>query len=38
MFYCKECGNEFIKWQGQCSFCKSWGSLTEVKEEKKSAK
>lgn len=38
MFYCKECGNESLKWQWQCSFCKAWSSLTEVKEEKKSAK
>ena len=38
MFYCKECGNESVKWQGQCGFCKSWNCLTEVKEEKKSAK
>lgn len=38
MFYCKECGNEAIKWQGQCSFCKEWNCLAEMKEEKKSAK
>lgn len=38
MYYCKECWNESVKWQGQCSFCKSWNCLTEVKQEKKSAK
>lgn len=36
MFYCKECGNETIKWQGQCDYCKSWNTLVEVKETKKS--
>ncbi|MCP4523147.1 MAG: DNA repair protein RadA [Candidatus Gracilibacteria bacterium] len=34
MFFCKECGNESVKWQGQCSFCKAWNSLAEVKEQK----
>ena len=38
MYYCKECGNESVKWQGQCSFCKSWNCLTEVKEEKNQSK
>lgn len=36
MFLCTNCWNEFIKWQGQCSFCKEWNSLKEVKEERKS--
>lgn len=34
MYHCKECWNESIKWQGQCSFCKAWNSLTEFKEAK----
>ena len=34
MYICSECGNEFIKWQGQCSFCKAWGTLKEFKETK----
>jgi DNA repair protein RadA/Sms len=38
MYYCKECWNESVKWQGQCSFCKSWNCLTEVKENKKETK
>lgn len=35
MFVCSDCGNEFLKWQGQCSFCREWNTLKEVKEEKK---
>jgi DNA repair protein RadA/Sms len=34
MFFCKECGNESIKWQGQCGFCKEWNTLSEMKEKK----
>lgn len=34
MYHCKECWNESIKRQWQCSFCKSWNSLTEFKEAK----
>ena len=28
-FFCAECGNEFPRWQGQCSMCKAWNSLVE---------
>ncbi len=28
-FFCKECGNETAKWQGQCPACKAWNSLVE---------
>ncbi|AWB67255.1 DNA repair protein RadA [Saccharobesus litoralis] len=28
---CSECGAEFAKWQGQCSDCKAWNSVTEFK-------
>jgi DNA repair protein RadA/Sms len=35
MFWCTNCGNEFLKWQGQCSFCSEWNTLKEIKEEKK---
>lgn len=28
-FFCKECGNEFSKWYGQCPSCKSWNTLVE---------
>ena len=31
VFMCKECGNEFAKWQGQCSFCGAWNSIVEQK-------
>lgn len=29
VFYCSECGNEYSKWQGQCSVCKSWNTIVE---------
>ncbi|PIE85217.1 DNA repair protein RadA [Candidatus Gracilibacteria bacterium] len=35
MFICSNCGNEFVKWQGQCDFCKEWNTLKEFKEPKK---
>ena len=28
---CADCGTEYTKWQGQCSACKSWNSLREIK-------
>lgn len=28
-FYCKNCGNEFPRWQGQCPACGSWNSIEE---------
>ncbi len=31
VFVCSNCGNEFGKWQGQCSACGEWNSLKEVK-------
>ena len=31
LFMCAECGTEYTKWQGQCSACKSWNSLKEIK-------
>jgi DNA repair protein RadA/Sms len=31
LFLCAECGAEHTKWQGQCSACKSWNSLSESK-------
>jgi len=30
VFVCSSCGNEFSKWQGQCSGCGEWNSLKEV--------
>ena len=29
-FFCKECGCESAKWQGQCPACKAWNSLVEA--------
>ena len=36
IFYCTECGNESIKWQGKCPGCGSWNTLVEQPAEKKS--
>ena len=32
MYICTDCWNESLKWAGQCSFCKAWSTLKEVKE------
>ncbi len=29
VFYCTECGNETAKWQGRCSACGAWNTITE---------
>lgn len=29
VFYCTECGNETIKWQGRCPACGAWNSIVE---------
>ena len=29
-FACKQCGNEFSKWQGQCSACQEWNCIIEL--------
>lgn len=34
MYICNNCGNEFIKWQGQCTFCREWNTIKEFKETK----
>ena len=31
IFMCSDCGNEFPKWSGQCSACKAWNTLDEIK-------
>ncbi|RZP01762.1 MAG: DNA repair protein RadA, partial [Flavobacteriales bacterium] len=28
-FFCQNCGTSFAKWQGQCSACKEWNTITE---------
>ncbi len=30
-YVCNECGADFTKWQGQCSECGAWNSLSEVR-------
>lgn len=30
-YVCNECGADFPKWQGQCSECHAWNSLSEVR-------
>ncbi len=29
-FVCTDCGAEYAQWQGQCSACKSWNTLSQV--------
>lgn len=31
IFVCSNCGNEYLKWQGQCGSCGEWNSLKEIK-------
>lgn len=31
MWVCNECGENFSKWQGQCSSCKAWSTIQEMK-------
>lgn len=38
MYICNNCGNEFIKWQWQCNFCKEWSTIVEFKESKTKSK
>lgn len=30
-YVCNECGADFSKWQGQCSECHAWNSMSEVR-------
>lgn len=30
LFVCQQCGNEFYKWMGKCSYCGEWNSLVET--------
>ena len=32
VFYCTECGNETLKWQGKCPACGAWNTIVEHKE------
>ena len=29
-YVCNECGAEHMKWQGQCTACKAWNSLSQI--------
>lgn len=29
IFYCTDCGNEVLRWQGQCPACGSWNTIAE---------
>jgi DNA repair protein RadA/Sms len=33
-FFCQNCGSQYSKWQGQCSACKEWNTITEEVIEK----
>lgn len=40
LFYCTECGNESLKWQGRCPACGAWNTIVEqpaVETKKKSS-
>jgi DNA repair protein RadA/Sms len=28
-FFCQNCGNQYAKWQGQCTACKAWNTIAE---------
>ncbi|MFM2479297.1 DNA repair protein RadA [Celerinatantimonas sp. MCCC 1A17872] len=30
-YVCSECGAEYPRWQGQCSECKSWNTISEIR-------
>ncbi len=30
-YVCSECGSDYAKWQGQCSDCGAWNTLSEVR-------
>lgn len=38
VFVCDSCGNECLKWQGQCPACSAWNSLSAVNLSKSSVK
>ena len=37
VFYCTECGNETVKWQGRCPSCGAWNTIVEHKETGKTS-
>ena len=30
LYVCSECGTSFPRWQGQCSGCQAWNTITET--------
>lgn len=30
-YVCNDCGAEYARWQGQCSACQAWNTITEVR-------
>lgn len=34
LYVCNSCGGQTLKWQGQCSHCHEWNTLTETIQEK----
>jgi DNA repair protein RadA/Sms len=30
-YVCTECGQDYPRWQGQCSACQEWNTITEVR-------
>jgi len=30
-YVCNDCGADYSKWQGQCTACKAWNTITEVR-------
>ncbi|TCP95825.1 DNA repair protein RadA/Sms [Cricetibacter osteomyelitidis] len=30
-YVCSDCGAEYARWQGQCSACKAWNTISEVR-------
>ncbi|MGV6806991.1 MAG: DNA repair protein RadA, partial [bacterium] len=30
-YVCNDCGADYSKWQGQCSECHAWNTLSEVR-------
>ncbi|WP_022941741.1 DNA repair protein RadA [Psychromonas hadalis] len=37
-YVCSDCGADFTKWQGQCSECKAWNTITEFREASSTSK
>ncbi|MGR3807958.1 DNA repair protein RadA/Sms [Pasteurella testudinis DSM 23072] len=30
-YVCNDCGADYVRWQGQCSACKAWNTISEVR-------